>query len=231
MREEGGWRRRRRLLISSLYREHASFDLRPQKRIKQQSYIGMQNTMLLTNINIAHSSRLFSVFNWWRCSLSPTRTQDADQVERLNESGELRQMLKPYKVSRPVRWCFMRRNDHTTSRVLYTPFDYYALTLYIPHTHIFTVHRHVIHLPSVRRLSAAALSVVQGLQEVGASQSLHHRVRGAQVHELRRSRPGQVLQLLSERWRDRTSDKPTTLSLYKLMKVFIFYIILFFLFF
>lgn len=24
--------------------------------------------------------------------------QDADQVERLNESGELRQMLKPYKV-------------------------------------------------------------------------------------------------------------------------------------
>lgn len=53
-----------------------------------------------------------------------------------------------------------------------------------------------LHLPNMRRLPTAALPLVQWLQEVGASESLHRWIRGPQVHELRRGWPDQVSQLL-----------------------------------
>lgn len=44
----------------------------------------------------------------------------------------------------------------------------------------------------VRRLPAAALHHVQRQQKISASQPLHRRVRGAQVHDLRRVGPDAV---------------------------------------
>lgn len=59
------------------------------------------------------------------------------------------------------------------------------------------VHGQHLHLPDLRRLPPAALPLLQRVQEVRAPQPLHCRVRGPQVHELRRGGPGQVPQLLS----------------------------------
>jgi len=51
-------------------------------------------------------------------------------------------------------------------------------------------------VPDVRRISPAAVSLLQRIQEVGAPEPLYGGVRGPEVHELRRSRAGQVPQLL-----------------------------------
>lgn len=109
-------------------------------------------------------------------------SQDAETVERLNESGELRQLLRPYKVSGEIN----------SSADLRIPNLIPSLSL----SH--SVHCYGLHLPDVRRLPPAALLLVQWLQEVCASESLHRRVCRPQVHELRRGGPGQVPQLLEQ---------------------------------
>lgn len=111
--------------------------------------------------------------------------QDAETVERLNESGELRQLLRPYKVSGGHSSADLRIFNPVSLSLSFSPL----------------VHCHGLHLPDVRRLPAAALLLVQWLQEVCASESLHRRVCCAQVHELRRGGPGQVPQLLGQQQR------------------------------
>ena len=56
----------------------------------------------------------------WRAGIDgvPPVPQGAEAVERLNESGELRRMLKPYKVGRQMAQERKRVIDHV-DRVVY----------------------------------------------------------------------------------------------------------------
>lgn len=80
-----------------------------------------------------------------------------------------------------------------------------------PTTQALQVHCQHLYLPDLRWLSPAPVSLVQWLQEVGASQSLHGRVRRSQVHELRRGGARQVPQLLSDPVEDLSTCPPHSL--------------------
>lgn len=61
---------------------------------------------------------------------------------------------------------------------------------------LFSEHGRVHNLQDVRRLPPPTVPGLQRQQEVGPQEPLHHRIRRAQVHELRRSRSGSMQRVL-----------------------------------